>query len=207
MKKLLVALLVAGMVFGFSCKKGGKEETKTPEPTQPATPPQSTAPQASTLAGNTQPAGKVIPPEKFFKFEVDRLELLKKHKTKFLDLLKSSKTKNTALIDKIKDANKAIVADFMDLTKKGDINPFDYRKTNEDAEAQKANSDYIAKHTDITEKIRQLQSEIVNIDTATKAEVERLKITQEDLMGKPAAPAPAPAQGGTAPKTGAPATK
>ena len=66
-------------------------------------------------------------------------------------------------------------------------------------------SDYIAKHSEIAEKLSQLQSEIGNIDTATKAEVERLKITQEDLMGKPSAPAPA--QGGTAPKTGAPAMK
>ena len=140
--------------------------------------------------GIHRPAGKVIPPEKLFQFEVDRLELLKKHKGNFLELLKSAKTKNSALIDKFKDANRAIVADIVDLAKKGDITPADYRKTNEDPEAQKANDDYIAKHSEINEKISQLQSEIVTIDTATKAEVERLKITKEDLMGKPSAPAP-----------------
>jgi len=186
MKKLLVVFLASGLALGFSCKK--KSEAPKPET------------QAENSAVQTQPPeqpeGKIITPGKFYQFEIDRLALLKTHKVKFLDILKGAKKKDGVLIGKIKEANKAIVADFIAMTDKAQINAFDYRKTTQDEAARLANEGYIKAHAEITEKIKQLQNEIVAIDTAAKAEVERLKIVPEDLMEKaPEAPAgagPAP---------------
>ena len=131
-----------------------------------------------------EPEGKVLAPEAYYQFEVDRLFLLKDHKSKFLQLLKSANTKDQILIDKVINANKLIVSDFIILTDKEKITAPDYKKTNTDPEAKKANDEYIAKHPEIKEKMTALQGEVVKIEEEIKTEVERLKITQEDLASK-----------------------
>ena len=50
------------------------------------------------------------------------------------------------------------------------------------------------KHTEVGEKIKALQNDIQKIDQATKTEIDRLKLTPEDITGKPPAQAPAPEQ-------------
>ena len=193
MKKIVVAALLVGLAFGYSCKKAEKKEEPQPAPVQPKPAPVTPQPEP-------EPEGKVIAPEAFYQFEVDRRVLLKDHKGKFLQLLKSSKTKNQALIAKVIDANKSIVSAFDALVEKDKITGPDYKKTIADPEAKKANDEYIAKHPEITEKIDSLQSEVSKIEEEVKAEIERLKITQEDLM--PKANPQAPPEGSPTPGKG-----
>ena len=183
MKKIVVAALLVGLALSYSCKKAENKEEPQPAPEQPK-------PAPITAQPGQEPEGKVIAPEAFYQFEVDRLVLLKDHKGKFLALLKSSKGKNSALIDKIIDANKSIVSAFIALTEKDKITAPDYKKTSTDPEAKKANDEYLAKHPEITKKKDSLQGEVVKIEDEIKAEVDRLKITQEDLMPKTAPQAP-----------------
>ena len=183
MKKICAMLLLAGMVLSFSCKKEAKEEPKP----QPPAPPQGQMSQAPA-----EMPGKVIPPEKFFKFQIDWLTLIKSHKQKFLDLVKVTKTKSPAFIDKVKEADTSIRQDIEQLAKKNNVEPQDFRKTASDQDAAKANQEYMEKHTEVGEKLKQLQNDIGKIDQATKTEIDRLKLTPEDINGKPPAQAPAP---------------
>jgi len=192
MKKIVVAALLVGLALGYSCKKAENKEEPQPAPEQPKPAPDMPQPPQ-------EPEGKVIAPEAYYQFEVDRLVLLKEHKSKFLSLLKGAKEKNSALIDKIIDANKSIVSSFIALTEKDKITAPDYKKTTMDPEAKKANDEYLAKHPEITKKKEALQGEVVKIEDQIKAEVERLKITQEDLIPK-TAPQEAPPQ--SAPEPG-----
>ena len=89
MKKLCAILLLVGMVLSFSCKKEAKQEPQTQPPPAP--------PQEQMNQPPAELPGKIIPPEKFFQFQVDWLSLIKNHKQKFLDLVKSTKTKNYGL--------------------------------------------------------------------------------------------------------------
>jgi hypothetical protein len=180
MKKLLMVALVLGLVFGLSCKK--KNENK----------PESTAGQPGQ--GNQQmpmPEGKIIAPEKFFQFELDKMAIIKDHESSILQLLKAAKNKESALAG-MRDANRQLTEKAMAMTSKAEITPFDYRKTVTDPAAQKANEEYIMNHMEINEKLRQFQNEIRSLDQSVKNELDRLQITQEDLMGKPANTQPAP---------------
>ena len=111
MKKILVAAMLVGLALSYSCKKAENKDEPQPAPAQPTPPPVTAQP-------GQEPEGKVIAPEAYYQFEVDRLVLLKEHKGQFLKLLKSSKEKNSALIDKVIDANKSIVSAFITLTEK-----------------------------------------------------------------------------------------
>jgi hypothetical protein len=211
MKKLLIAVMLVALGFAFSCKKGENKEPPAPTPPAPApvTPPPA-----------EMPAGKVIAPEAFYQFELDRIDLLKGHKNKFLQLLKSAKAKDKALIDKIVEANKSIVTDFIALTQKDSITAPDYNRTlcattgqgreckAAEPEAQKADQDFTAKHPEIQQKIKTGQNEVVNIEQQIKTEVDRLKITAEDLQ--PTAPPPSSTgtnEPSSAPEKEAPAPK
>jgi hypothetical protein len=200
MKKILVLALLVGLGLSYSCKKQEKKEEPQPAPTNPN-------PAPATPQIPQEPEGKVIAPEAYYQFEVDRLELLKKHKNEFLQMLKSTKTKNQALIDKVIDANKSIVSAFIALTDKDKITAPDYKKTNTDPEAKKANDEYIAKHPEIKEKMDSLQKEVVKIEDEVKAEVERLKITQEDLVPNSQQQPKGPDSGKAPEKESAPPTK
>ena len=183
MKKIVVAAMLVGLALGYSCKKAENKDEPQPAPAQPK-------PAPITAQPGQEPEGKVIAPEAYQQFEVDRLVLMKDHKGKFLKLLKSSKTKNQALIDKVIDANKSIVSAFIALTEKDKITAPEYKKTSTDPEAQKANKEYLDKNPEITKKKDSLQSEVVKIEEEINVEVERLKITKEDLMPKTAPQAP-----------------
>jgi len=180
MKKLFFVILLAGLALGLSCKK--KAESK-PEPV---------ASQPETLPGNPpaqMPEGKIIAPEKFFRFELDKMTLIKDHETSLLQSLKTAKSKESA-IARIKEGNKKLVEKAVAMTQKAEITPFDYRKTVTDPIAQKANQEYIMAHAEINEKLMQLQNEIRSIDQAAENELNRLKITKEDLMERPPAAQP-----------------
>lgn len=197
MKKILIMVMLVGLGLSYSCKKAEKKEE--PKPTQPA--PEPPKPGPVTAQPGQEPEGKIIVPEAFYKFEVDRLSLLKDHKSKFQALLKSAKAKDDALIDKVIASNKAIVADFIALTDKDGVKAEDYKKTTGDPGAQKANQDYIAKHPEISEKMKKLQEDVVSIEQGINTEVQRLQITQEDMI-KRANPQGAPGQPQEAPKPG-----
>jgi cytochrome c556 len=178
-------LLLSGMVLSFSCKKEAKEEPK-PQPPAPA------QPQGQMSQAPAVMPGKIIPPEKFFQFQIDWLTLIKSHKQKFLDLVKATKTKSPAFIDKVKEADAGIRQDIEQLLKKNNVDAQDLNKTGADQDAAKANQEYMEKHTEVRGKLEQLNNDIGKINQATKTEIDRLKLTPEDISGKPPAQAPAP---------------
>jgi len=151
---------------------------------------------ATPVQPSQEREGKVISPEAFYKFEMDRLSLLKEHKSKFLQLLKASNTKDDVLIQNIVDANKSIVADFIALTQKDNVTGGDYKRTmcattgapycrEADPEAQKADQEYTSRHPEFPQNIKAGQSELTNIEEQISNEVKRLKITADDLVRAP----------------------
>jgi hypothetical protein len=185
MKKVIPVFALAIFMLVVAPPAEGQQSPSTVAPGQEITAP---------VQPSQETEGKVLSPEAFYKFEIDRLSLLKEHKSKFLQLLKAAKTKDDALIQNIVDANKSIVEDFIALTQKDNVTADDYKQTlcattgkssnckAPDPEAQKADQEYTSKHPEILQEIKNTQGETMDIEQQISNETKRLKITSDDLV-------------------------
>ncbi len=188
MKRILILAMALTVALTFSCKKGQKEaKEETPKPET----------QATTQAGNPampmpEKEGKMLEPEKFFKFETERLGIQKVQMEKIYKLLKETKTYGPELESKIRELTQETSDKFKEVGGKHDVAYEDLKKTFEDNAAREKFNAYLADHPDIKKQLDDFQGVLKKLSDDINAEMTRLRPPEPQ---PPAAPQPgAPSQ-------------
>ena len=179
MKRIFILAMALALTLTVSCKRGKQEATEPPKPE-----PQPAAPTANPMAMPEKP-GKIVEPENFFKFEVERRGVQKEQMGKIYKLLKETKTYGPELESKIRELSTETTDKFKEVGTKYEIAYEGLKTTFENMAARQKIDDYVTSHPELKKQLDESQETLKKLSEDINAEMTRLRPPEQPPPGAP----------------------